>query len=80
MIALSRLGEDVETVLRELAFGTVSRFLRSQVIKELARLGCLNSQDLRTFEMIFNLEVLLSFSETLQAFSEISSVCSRSDD
>lgn len=56
MIALSRLGEDVETVLRELAFGTVSRFLRSQVIKELARLGCLNSQDLRTFEMIFNLE------------------------
>lgn len=67
MIALSRLGEDVETVLRELAFGTVSRFLRSQVIKELVRLGCFNSQDLHVFETISNLEVLLSFSETLQA-------------
>ncbi|MCO5582951.1 hypothetical protein L7F22_036854 [Adiantum nelumboides] len=56
MIALSRLGEDVELVLRELAFGTVSRFLRSQAIKELARLGCLNSQDLHIFETISVLE------------------------
>ncbi|KAI5076391.1 hypothetical protein GOP47_0008456 [Adiantum capillus-veneris] len=56
MIALSRLGEDVEMVLRELAFGSVSRFLRSQAIKELARLGCLNSQDLHIFETISILE------------------------
>lgn len=56
MAALSRLGEDIETVLRELGFGTLSRYLRAQVFKELARLKCLNSQDLQTLETISVLE------------------------
>ena len=58
MIALSRLGEDVEMVLRELAFGTVSRVMRSEIINELAKLGCLDFQDLKILEAISILEVL----------------------
>ncbi|KAH7442054.1 hypothetical protein KP509_03G068400 [Ceratopteris richardii] len=56
MIVLSRLGQDMEIVLRELAFGTVSRFLRSQTVRELTRLGCLSSKDLQTFNTISTLE------------------------
>ena len=62
MIALSRLGEDVEMVLRELAFGTVSRVMRSEIINELAKLGCLDFQDLKILETISILEVLFPFS------------------
>lgn len=68
MIALSRLGEDVETVLRELAFGTVSRFIRAEVINELAKLGCLDLQDLEILEIISILEVLSHFSFKIVKF------------
>ena len=57
MIALSRLGEDVEMVLRELAFGTVSRVMRAEIINELAKLGCLDFQDLKILAISI-LEVL----------------------
>eukprot|EP01018_Ginkgo_biloba_P020370 Gb_30364 [translate_table: standard] len=54
--ALCRLGEDTEVSLRELAFGTVRRHLRTQVTEELKRYGHLGSRDLLILERVSLLE------------------------
>ncbi|GLJ32063.1 hypothetical protein SUGI_0645700 [Cryptomeria japonica] len=56
--ALHRLGEDVEANLRELAFGTVRRSLRSQVTQELKKHSCLRSRDVKILERVLLLERL----------------------
>lgn len=56
--ALQRLGEDIEINLRELAFGTVSRFLRTEVTQELKRCNHFRSPDFKILERVSLLERL----------------------
>lgn len=56
--ALQRLGEDIEINLRELAFGTVSRFLRTEVTQELKRYNHFRSSDFKILERVSLLERL----------------------
>lgn len=57
MAALRRLGEDIDIAMRELALGTVSRFLRAEVVKELQRLRCLSASDFLLLERVSLTEV-----------------------
>ncbi|BBN07122.1 spatacsin [Marchantia polymorpha subsp. ruderalis] len=52
LAALRRLGEDIDIALRELALGTLRRFLRGQVVKELQRLRCLTLNDFQLLERV----------------------------
>ncbi|KAG6556016.1 hypothetical protein Mapa_001956 [Marchantia paleacea] len=52
LAALRRLGEDIDIALRELALGTLRRFLRGQVVKELQRLRCLSVNDFQLLERV----------------------------
>lgn len=53
---LQRLGEDVETSLKQLVFGTVRRSLRVQVARELTRYGYLGSHESKILERISFIE------------------------
>lgn len=58
MAALRRLGEDIDTTLYELAFGTVRRSLRKQMRAELRRSSNrLDSRDSQLLEITSFLEV-----------------------
>jgi hypothetical protein len=58
MAALRRLGEDIDTTLYELAFGTVRRSLRKQMRAELRRSSNrLGSRDSQLLEITSFLEV-----------------------
>lgn len=57
LAALRRLGEDIETALYQLAFGTVRRSLRKQTKKELLRHVRLGTLDSRLLEITTYLEV-----------------------
>lgn len=58
MAALRRLGEDIDTTLYELAFGTVRRGLRKQMRAELRRSSNrLGSRDSQLLEITSFLEV-----------------------
>lgn len=57
---LQRLGEDVETSLRQLLFGTVRRSVRLQVSKEMERFGFLRSPENETLEKLSLVERLYS--------------------
>lgn len=61
MAALRRLGEDIETALYQLAFGTVRRSLRKQTKKELLRHVRLGTLDSRLLGITTYLEVLPSY-------------------
>ncbi|KAL3688215.1 hypothetical protein R1sor_014524 [Riccia sorocarpa] len=52
LAALRRLGEDIDIALRDLALGTVRRFLRAQVVKELQRLRVLSASDFQLLERV----------------------------
>lgn len=54
---LQRLGEDVETSLKQLLFGTVRRSLRSQLTEEMKRYGYLVSYELKMLDRISLIEV-----------------------
>lgn len=61
LAALRRLGEDIETSLYQLAFGTVRRSLRKQTQKELLRHVRLGTLDSRLLEITAYLEVYKPF-------------------
>ncbi|CAM6098196.1 unnamed protein product [Calypogeia fissa] len=54
--ALRRLGEDIESALRDLALGTVGRLLHAQAVKELQRLMRLSASDIQLFERVSLIE------------------------
>jgi hypothetical protein len=64
LAALRRLGEDIETSLYQLAFGTVRRSLRKQTKKELLRHVRLGTLDSRLLEITAYLEVFKAISAT----------------
>jgi hypothetical protein len=54
---LQRLGEDVETCLKQLLFGTVRRSLQLQVAEDMRRYGYLGPYEWETLEKILIIEV-----------------------
>ncbi|XP_024514946.1 spatacsin [Selaginella moellendorffii] len=56
LAALRRLGEDIPTVLHDLAFGTVRRSLRAHTTKELRRHGHLDPKEYRLLQTISRIE------------------------
>ncbi|KAK6150525.1 hypothetical protein DH2020_015457 [Rehmannia glutinosa] len=55
---LQKLGEDVETNLKQLVFGTVRRSLRVQVAEEMKRYAYLGPHELKILEMVSLIEEL----------------------
>ncbi|KAK4394130.1 hypothetical protein Sango_1883800 [Sesamum angolense] len=53
---LQKLGEDVETSLKQLVFGTVRRSLRLQVAEEMKRYAYLGPHELKILEMVSLIE------------------------
>ncbi|KAL0282298.1 UNVERIFIED_CONTAM: hypothetical protein Sangu_2486000 [Sesamum angustifolium] len=53
---LQKLGEDVETSLKQLVFGTVRRSLRVQVAEEMKRCAYLGPHELKILEMVSLIE------------------------
>lgn len=69
MAALRRLGEDIETALYQLAFGTVRRSLRKQTKKELLRHVRLGTLDSRLLGITTYLEGLYPHSSFWTSYS-----------
>lgn len=57
MATLQRLGEDVETSLKQLLFGTVRRSLREQIFDEMKRYGYLGPYEWKILDRISLIEV-----------------------
>lgn len=57
MATLHKLGEDIETSLKQLAFGTVRRSLRTQVAEEMKKYGYLGPYEWQILERISLIEV-----------------------
>ncbi|XP_077212898.1 spatacsin carboxy-terminus protein isoform X2 [Tasmannia lanceolata] len=55
---LQRLGEDIETSLRQLVFGTVKRSLRMRIAEEMKRYGYLRPYELKILERMSLIERL----------------------
>ncbi|XAR73263.1 hypothetical protein NMG60_11007174 [Bertholletia excelsa] len=53
---LHKLGEDIETSLKQLAFGTVRRTLRMQIAEEMKKYGYLGSFEWKILESISHIE------------------------
>lgn len=53
---LQKLGEDIETCLKQLLFGTVSRLLRKQIAAEVMKCGYLRSYELALLDRISLIE------------------------
>lgn len=60
MATLQKLGEDVETALRQLVFGTVRRSLRVQIAEEMKRYGYLGLHELKILEILSLIEVFVT--------------------
>lgn len=60
MATLEKLGEDVETALRQLVFGTVRRSLRVQIAEEMKRYGYLGLHELKILEILSLIEVFVT--------------------
>ncbi|KAM7262326.1 hypothetical protein ACFE04_021403 [Oxalis oulophora] len=58
IVTLQRLGEDVETCLKQLLFGTVRRTLRKHIAEEMRKLGYLSPYDWKILERISLIETL----------------------
>ena len=54
---LRKLGEDIETTLKQLAFGPVRRSLRMQISKEMRRYGYVGPYDWNILERVSLIEV-----------------------
>lgn len=54
---LQRLGEDIETSLKQLVFGTVWRSLRMQIVEVMKGLGYLGAHEWQILERISLIEV-----------------------
>lgn len=54
---LQRLGENIESCLKQLLFGTVSRSLRAQVAEEMKRYGYLGPYEWKILEEMSLIEV-----------------------
>eukprot|EP00257_Ricinus_communis_P021930 XP_015581513.1 uncharacterized protein LOC8264038 isoform X1 [Ricinus communis] len=65
---LQRLGEDIETCLKQLLFGTVRRSLRILVAEEARRFGYLGPYDWKLLEMILLIERLYPSSSFWKTF------------
>lgn len=57
MATLQRLGENIESCLKQLLFGTVSRSLRAQVAEEMKRYGYLGPYEWKVLEEMSLIEV-----------------------
>lgn len=57
MTTLQKLGEDVETTLKQLVFGTVRRSMRVLVAEEMKRYAYLGPHELKILEMLSLVEV-----------------------
>ncbi|KAM6563640.1 hypothetical protein CsatB_023638 [Cannabis sativa] len=66
---LQRLGEDVETSLKELLFGTVRRSLRAQIFDEMKRYGYLGPYEWKIMDRISLIERLYPSSCFWNAFN-----------
>lgn len=60
MATLQKLGEDVETALRQLVFGSVRRSLRVQIAEEMKRYGYLGLHELKILEILSLIEVFVT--------------------
>ncbi|KAF5727678.1 hypothetical protein HS088_TW22G01374 [Tripterygium wilfordii] len=58
VLTLQRLGEDIETCLKQLLFGTVRRSLRLQVAEEMRRFGYLGPYEWKMLDRILLVERL----------------------
>ncbi|KAG5245302.1 Glycoside hydrolase, family 19, catalytic [Salix suchowensis] len=65
---LQRLGEDVETCLKQLLFGTVRRSLRLQIAEDIRRYGYLGPYEWETFEKILLIERMYPSSSFWRTF------------
>ncbi|CAI0554803.1 unnamed protein product [Linum tenue] len=65
---LQRLGEDTETCLKQLLFGTVRRSLRVQVAEEMRRYGYLETYEWKILEKIMLIERLYPSSSFWRTF------------
>ncbi|KAH8502934.1 hypothetical protein H0E87_014301 [Populus deltoides] len=65
---LQRLGEDVETCLKQLLFGTVRRSLQLQVAEDMRRYGYLGPYEWETLEKILIIERLYPSSSFWRTF------------
>ncbi|KDP35278.1 hypothetical protein JCGZ_09437 [Jatropha curcas] len=65
---LQRLGEDIETCLKQLLFGTVRRSLRNQVAEEVRRYGYLGPYDWKMLEILSLIERLYPSSSFWKTF------------
>lgn len=63
---LQKLGEDIETSLKELVFGTIRRSLRVQIAEEMKRYGYLGPYELQILERISLIERLYPSSSFLR--------------
>ncbi|XP_072998646.1 uncharacterized protein [Typha latifolia] len=68
VVTLERLGDDIETVLRQLLFGTLRRSLRAQIVDEMKKHGYLRSHEWKTLEIISLIERLYPSSSFWRTF------------
>ncbi|CAM8951081.1 unnamed protein product [Rhodiola kirilowii] len=65
---LQRLGEDIESSLKQLVFGTVRKSLRVQIVEEMRRHGYLGPYELKMLEKMSLIERLYPSSSFWRAF------------
>ncbi|XP_024032136.1 uncharacterized protein LOC21400717 isoform X2 [Morus notabilis] len=65
---LQRLGEDVETSLKQLLFGTVRRSLRAQIFEEMKRYGYLGPHEWKIMDKMSLIESLYTSSSFWRTF------------
>lgn len=68
MATLQRLGEDVETSLKQLLFGTVRRSLRAKITEEMNKYGYLGSYEWKILDRISLIEVCKPLLLILQSY------------
>lgn len=68
MATLQRLGEDVETSLKQLLFGTVRRSLRVKITEEMNKYGYLGSYEWKILDRISLIEVCKPLLLILQSY------------
>ncbi|CAH9071176.1 unnamed protein product [Cuscuta epithymum] len=68
---LQKLGEDIEISLKQLAFGTVRRSLRVQIVDLMKKYGYLGAHERKTLEMIALIERVYPCSSFMSTFSSL---------
>ncbi|GER35123.1 spatacsin, partial [Striga asiatica] len=79
---LQKLGEDVETTLKQLVFGTVRRSLRVQIVEEMKKYAYLGPHELKILDMVSLIERVYpcnSFFSTLATRRKALSIVTNED-